>query len=529
MQTHTIPFLNVPQFTRKDKAYTLQDDILRPFFKYKPLVTSIPAVIADKQAEPTNRPLLVEVLRDQYSSRTTPSAVARNIESLLSERTFTVVTAHQPNLFTGPLYYVYKIISAIRLCEDLNGHYPEYSFVPVFISGNEDHDFEEVNHLQLFGKRITWENDEQGAVGQMGLDSLAKPLEEVRQILGNSQNAMELMHMLESSFTGTHNYGEGAIRLANALFGHLGLVVLDTSDPRLKRSFAPTIRRELFDQPSQALIEATGQRLEALGFGLQAFPREINFFYLADQLRGRIVEEQGHFVVLGTDLRFTPEEMDLHVETYPERFSPNVVMRPIYQEFILPNLAYIGGGGELAYWLERMEQFKAFGINYPMLIRRHSALWIDSGSSKKMEKLGLTTEDFLQDVEETIKQYVRRHAGQPLSLGRQRAALNELFREISDIARKVDPTLVGKVKAELAAQTNTLVQLEGRLIKAEKAKQETAVQQIRSLYDKLFPERGLQERSSNFMELFVRHGWKSIDILKDLFEPFATDFLVIRE
>lgn len=529
MHTHFIPFGNVPQFTRKDKAYTLQDPSLRPFYTYAPIAENIPSVIQDKASQDIDRKVLTEVLKDQYKDRNPSVEVARQIDLLGKDTTFTLVTAHQPNLFTGPLYYVYKIISVIRLCEFLNKQYPDSHFVPLFISGNEDHDFEEINHFELFGKRVTWQNEEKGAVGMMSLDSMSGPLEETQRILGDSPNGREMFSLLENAYTGTHSYGEAAIRLTHALFGNQGLVILNTSDHRLKRQFIPSMKREIFEQPSRALIEKTGQQLETLGYELQAFPREINFFYMTNQLRSRIVREGHIFRVLDSELTFSETELEQEIDSHPERFSPNVVMRPIYQESILPNLAYIGGGGELAYWLERKAQFEAFGLNFPMLIRRHSALWIDAGSSKKLAKVGLKVEDLLIDSEDTIKAYVRSHADHQLTLGKQRAAVAEIFKEISEIARQVDPTLVGKVKAELAGQINTLSQLEGRLIKAEKAKHDTAVQQIRSLYDKLFPNRGLQERSANFMELFVRHGWNAIDILKNHFEPFSTDFVVIQE
>jgi len=303
MHTHFIPFGNVPQFTRKDKAYTLQDPSLRPFYTYAPIAENIPRVIQDNASQDIDRKVLTEVLKDQYKDRNPSVEVARQIDLLGKDTTFTLVTAHQPNLFTGPLYYVYKIISVIRLCEFLNKQYPDSHFVPLFISGNEDHDFEEINHFELFGKRVTWQNEEKGAVGMMSLDSMSGPLEETQRILGDSPNGREMFSLLKNAYTGTHSYGEAAIRLTHALFGNQGLVILNTSDHRLKRQFIPSMKREIFEQPSRALIEKTGQQLETLGYELQAFPREINFFYMTNQLRSRIVREGHIFRVLDSELR----------------------------------------------------------------------------------------------------------------------------------------------------------------------------------------------------------------------------------
>jgi bacillithiol synthase len=524
-----LPFAEIPQLSKLDQAYAASDPALRPFYQYEPRLEAFAEAISAKKAQPIDRETLVEVLEEQYRKLETSPATAANIAALRQPNTHTIVTAHQPSLFTGPLYYLYKIISAINLAQSLQQAYPACRFVPVFITGGEDHDFEEVNHLHLFGKRIEWESGERGPVGMMGTATLRPVLEEVRAVLGESENAQALIDILQAAVEQHDSYSGTARHLANALFKADGLVVLDTNHRALKALFRPIIREEILEQPSKPLVQQAHDELEKAGFSGQAHPREINFFYLQPGLRERIVEEGGRFQVLNTSLSFSREELVAEIEQHPERFSPNVVMRPVYQEFILPNLAYIGGGGELAYWLERKAQFAHFGVCFPVLVRRNSALIIDSGSAKRMEKLGLSSADIFRDVELLIKDYVRNNTEKEISLAQEKAQLEGIFKQIEQKAREVDPTLVKAFAAEKARQMNSLQQLEGKLMRAEKQRHDTAINQLRALKDKLFPGGGLQERHDNFMMYYLKHGPAFLEALKAHLHPLRAEFTVMVE
>lgn len=529
MTIQRIPFKQVPQLSYKDTAYATAQPELSPFYKYPVSLDSFADVIADKKMEPIDRSLLVNVLQEQYARLDTTEAVRQEIQSLEKPNTFTVVTAHQPSLFTGPLYYIYKIISTINLARQLNGRYPEYHFVPVFITGGEDHDFEEMNHASIFGKKIVWQNEESGSVAMMKTASLQDALAQLREILGGSPAAQEMSDLLEKVYTRHQLYGPASVDLVNELFKAYGLVVLDMNKTALKRRFIPVMEKELFEQPSRALIEETSTRLEAVGFSQQAYPREINLFYLREQIRERIVQEGDSYKVLNTTYTFTAAALREELHEHPERFSPNVVIRPMYEEYILPNLAYIGGGGEIAYWLERKTQFEHFGINFPMLIRRNSVLWIDKGNAKKLEKLGLQAEDLFTDTEELIKQYVKNHSDNELSLKGEKQQLQQIFDSIVDKIKEVDQTLVKTVKAEAASQLNSLQALEGRLLKAEKQRHEVELNQIRGLKEKLFPGNGLQERSDNFLSIYLRQGSAFFDLLLEALNPLEDGFVVVVE
>ena len=527
MQIKWIPFPDVLQLSYKDVAYTTEKPELQPFFKYSVNLEAFAEVIADKEKAATDRQTLVEVLEAQYANLSKSELVSENVRALADTNTFTVTTAHQPSLFTGPLYYIYKIISTIHLARQLGAKYPDKCFVPVFVTGGEDHDFEEINYINLFNKKIIWQNEEQGAVGQMSTKNLATTLEKLKGILGTSDKAQEIFALLEAAYTQNERYSDATIQLAHELFKDYGLVVANLSHPKLKRLFIPYIKEEIFNQVSQPLVAATADALAEVNFKPQAFPREINFFYLRENLRARIVLEDGKYKVLNTDYAFTEAELEAEIEAHPEYFSPNVIMRPLYQELILPNLAFIGGGGELAYWLERKTQFEHFGINFPMLVRRNSVLWIDKSTNKRIQKLGFQATDLLLDVDALIRLFVENQTEADLEISAEKQVIEQAFDKIATKSKKIDPTLTKAILAEKTKQLKVLDQLESRLVRAEKSKHETALNQIRSLKEKLFPHNGLQERHDNFLSLYLKYGRSFFDILLKHLDPLKKQFLLI--
>lgn len=527
--THA-PFSQFPMLSKMDLAYAQRDASLAPFYVYEPNMESFKKVILDKSNDSIDRKTLVSALKRQYKSLNTEGVVSQNIVSLLDEKTYTVTTAHQPSLMTGPLFFIYKIFSTINLSRQLKTTYPEYNFVPIFVIGGEDHDFEEVNSINIFNKKIAWENAEKGAVGMMKTATLSAVLRELKSVLGDSSNAQAIFNIIEKNYTQHAVYQDATQGLLNDLFGKYGLVVLNMNDSELKRLFIPFIKKEITEQISKPLVEKAQRSLNDLGFKSQAFPRDINLFYLRENMRERIVYEDGIYKVLNTDYQWDSLDSILkEVEEAPQYFSPNVVMRPLYQELVLPNLAYIGGGGELAYWLERREQFAAFGVNFPMLIRRNSVMWIDKGSNDKMAKLNLAWQSLTLDTEQVIKDFLSKNASDPLSMETEKGQLRSLFEVVLAKAKAVDATLEKSVLAESAKVIQSLEIIESKLMKAEKQKNETTLNQIRQLAQKFFPNGGLQERSDNFLPYYLKHGEAFFDVLIENLNPLTEGFVVIEE
>ena len=529
MKVEYISFDDVPQFSERDKAYVNEDDKLASFYKYKVSLEAFKSLIEDRDNFPVNRNLLVDVLNQQYEKFESSKEVSKNIASLASPNTYTVITAHQPALCTGPLYYIYKIISTINLTKQLNERFKDLHFVPIFVSGGEDHDFEEVNHFKLFGQNIEWQSEEKGSVGRMSTAKLNTTIEVIKEKLGDSENANFLKNLLDTSYLKFDNYSDATISLVNSLFKAHGLVVLNMDHVDLKHAFIPILEKELFDSVSEAPVLSTQKLLEKNGFKSQATPRAINLFYLEDQIRERIVKEEDDFHVLNTDKRFTESEIKALLRSNPEKFSPNVIMRPIYQEFILPNLAYIGGGGEIAYWLERKTQFEKLNTFFPMLIRRDSVLWVDAASTKKMGKLGLSYSNFFYDTNEMTKSFVVENSEHELNFNEEIKKLESVFKEISSKIKTIDSTLEKRSNADQAKFLNSLKELQSKLVKAEKNKNEVAVGQISKLAEKLFPGRSLQERKDNFFGFYLKYGDEFFEVLFDALDPMRKKMVVVLD
>jgi len=519
----------IPQLSIKDKKYIREDESLRPFYKYSPTLNSFEQVFADKKFSLEKRETLVSVLKKQYTKIGVPKSdpVWNSIQSLEKENVFTVITAHQPSLFTGPLYYVIKIFSTINLANQLNKKYPNKKVIPVFITGGEDHDFEEVNHLNIFGKRIQWENAEKGSVGMMNTKTLSDSLSQLEEILGDSENAQTLKKIIGGTHKKFTKYSEAVLSMVHEFFGKYGLVVLDMNNADLKNQFAPILKDELENQTSAKFVRKSIEQLEAIQYPNQAFPRDINLFYLKDQMRNRIEFVNGVYKVLDSEIEFSKKEILKEVNNHPERFSPNVIMRPLYQEFSLPNLAYIGGGGEIAYWLERKSQFEQYDLNFPMLIRRNSMLWIDSGSKKKLEKFDFSIPTVFNSTDSLIKKLVVGISDQTLNLNEEVSKIEAIFSGISTKISSIDKGLEKYVLAEKTKQIKVIKNIESKILRAEKQKNESSVNQVRKLREKLFPKDGLQERHDNFIPFYLKHGDNFFETLLRELNPLDRRFTVI--
>ncbi|MEM7105158.1 MAG: bacillithiol biosynthesis cysteine-adding enzyme BshC [Bacteroidota bacterium] len=529
MRKTTLPFDKVPYLSNRDKAYISEHESLTPFYKYSVSFKAFEQIIKDKQGEQIDRETLYSVLSEQYAKEETSHLVKTNISLLKQPNTFTIVTGHQPVLATGPLYFIYKIVSTIKLAAQLNELYPSYRFVPVYWMGAEDHDFEEINHFRIFGKQLVWENDENGAVGEMSTERIGAVVDELKTILGNTKPAQSTLKLVKQAYLKKPTLAEATFNIVNQLFKQWGLIVLNPSHKDLKQLFSRIMIREIKEQPSQKLITNTLEKLEVAGYKAQANPREINLFYARKGLRERIVKEDMLYKVLNTDLQFTERELIAEVEEHPDRFSPNVALRPLYQELILPNLAYIGGGGEIAYWLERKSQFEYFGINFPMLVRRSSVLWIDSGTYQKMLQLGLDELSIFDAFDQLAKAFVTLNASASLNLDSEKAELESLFEVIAQKVKAIEPTLEPSVLAEKTKAAKGISNLENRIIKAEKRKHDQTINQIKKLKEKLFPGGGLQERKDNFLEYHYRYGDHFIETLVKTLNPLEKAFIVLIE
>jgi len=530
MPTDCIPFRETHYFSDFICDYLDQKPELKDFYHRFPKLENFIAQIEEKQlaVKPQSRTVLVESLKKQYKNLQTSELTAENIESLKTEKTFTITTGHQLNLFTGPLYFLYKIISTINLTKELKETYPKYNFVPIYWMASEDHDFEEINYFNFKGKKIQWNSKQTGAVGHFNTKGLEDVFDVISSEFGTGKNAEQLKTWFKEAYLNHDNLADATRYLANELFADQGLVILDADDKDLKRLFIPQMKSELLEQTAFKKVSETNKKLEELELTIQVNPREINLFYIKDGLRERIVEKDGVFSVLESEISWNQSELLNHLDEFPERFSPNVIMRPLYQEVILPNLCYIGGGGEMIYWLQLKANFEAQNVTFPILLLRNSALVKSEKQAEKLENLHISNQDLFLDRHSFINKKVRKISNIDIDFTEQIKHLEVQFKHLFDLAEQTDASFIGAVKSQEVKQIKGLKHLEKRLLKAQKRKLADQIERCTDLQEELFPGQSLQERSTNFSELYLEYGDQLITELTKTLEPLKGEFLILN-
>lgn len=527
MSSDCISYQSSGYFTSLITDYLNQKENLKPLYNRFPTLKNFEAQIAEKQENYNGsfRQVLVNELQRQYSSISVTAPTSENIALLQQDTTFTITTGHQLNLFTGPLYFLYKIVSAINLCKELKQAYPQYNFVPVYWMATEDHDFEEINYFNFRDKKIKWNRDSAGPVGRLSTQGLDAVLKAFASELGPGTNAAYLKQLFEKAYLKHSNLADATRYLANALFGQQGLVIIDADSAALKKLYIPQIKKELLEQLSHGKVAETATLLS--DYNIQVNPREINLFYIQDNLRERIILQDGVYYINNTDITFSEAEILAELENHPERFSPNVIMRPLYQEVILPNLCYIGGGGEIAYWLELKSFFNASGITFPMLLVRNSVLLATEKQAAKLDRLNLTRADIFLKQHELMNKKVKEYSEFELDFTEQKELLNQQFEKLAAIAAKTDKSFTGAVEAQKVKQLKGLANLEKRLLKAEKKHHADELARIAALQNELFPGQGLQERKANFSEFYLEFDGRLTEALLQRLKPLEQDFTII--
>jgi len=528
MKTHPIPFKQTGYFSNLICDYLGNKNTLRRFYENYPDIEGFKNQLKLKAGfETEKRKILIEALQNQYQKINKSALTETNIQLLENKNTFTITTGHQLNLFTGPLYFLYKIFSTINLCENLKNELPEFNFVPVYWMATEDHDFEEINYFNFNQKKVIWKKNSDGAVGRLSTEGLDQVYDVFSKLLGSSKNATHLSTLFDRAYLNHDNLADATRYLANELFSDYGLVILDGDDKRLKKQFIPFMENEL---TVQTCFNQVSNTIKGLGknYKIQVNPREINLFYLTDELRERIILKNEAYTTINNTFSWTKEEIIAHLHQMPERFSPNVLMRPLYQEVVLPNLCYIGGGGELAYWFELKAFFDAEKVPFPILLLRNSALLISSPQIQKLRKLNISLEEIFFKQQDLINKKIKEISEIKIDFSEQRKFLVKQFLDLEQLAKLTDKSFIGAVNAQKAKQLNGLDMLEKRLLKAQKRKLSALVDRITNLQNELFPNQSLEERTRNFSEVYLKYGGGFVEKLKSELDPLKGEFQIIH-
>ncbi|HUQ66042.1 MAG TPA: bacillithiol biosynthesis cysteine-adding enzyme BshC [Flavitalea sp.] len=514
-------------FSSLATAYVNADKNLRSFYKHPVSVEGFASAIRERQQFPVDRKLLVNELANQYSSLKPTVKVKENIQLLLNENTFTVCTAHQPAIFTGNLFFVYKIIHAIKLAEDLTIKFPDNHFVPVFYMGCEDADLDELGNIFLNGEKINWETDQTGAIGRMKTKGLEKVINRVEGELAVWPYGKELVELLRECYEQNTDMQTATLRLLNHLFSEFGLVVVIPDNAKLKRKMIPVFEDELFKHQSSAIVDKTIREL-SLNFKAQAQPREINLFYLKDNIRERIEKSGEEWKVVNTNITFNAVNLKKELHEHPERFSPNVILRGLFQETILPDIAFIGGGGEIAYWIELKGVFENYKVPYPVLVLRNSFLVLEEKWKERLDKLRIPVTDIFKEERILLNELVKRESEKQLTLAGEITNVTSYYDKLKTVARQVDDTLTTHVAALQTRAIKPLHELEKKLLRAERRKYEVEERQLNAMKKVLFPNNSLQERVDNFMPYYAKWGKVFLQWIYEHSLTLEQDFVVIE-
>lgn len=507
--------------------YIYQNDKTTGLTEFKPNFNEIEKVIELKKQFPYRNELF-NALTNQYKNFSISPIAINNLNLLKQSQTFTICTAHQLCLFTGPSYFIFKILSAIKMAKILKEKYPNYNFVPVYWMGSEDHDFEEINHLYIYDKKIEWQNNEQGAVGRMSLNGIDKTITQLEEILGNSENERLFISELKTYFTNKEiNYSKAFQEWIMHLFKNYGLLAINQDDKELKRLFTPIMKQDIENNTSANAINYTLQYLNK-NYHVQASPRDINLFYFNKTTRERIEISDKGFQLVDSKKQFTKEEILEELNSNPENFSPNVILRPLYQETILPNAIFIGGAGEVSYWLELKEAFNVYNITQPLILLRDMALFIPKKEIQRLNEWHINIENFFDDFDNLAKNLVKQMSENELNLNTEKEELLKLFSTIKKKVKIIDKSLEKSVNAEEQKIINSFSNLESKIIRAEKKQYETTLNQLEKIKEKLFPNGVLQERYNNFIPLYMNNWENYFEILLENFDCFNKGILFIK-
>jgi bacillithiol biosynthesis cysteine-adding enzyme BshC len=529
MKVTHIPFQKTGFFSKTMADYLEKGDKIKPFYNNFPDINGFKNQIEEKRTSfrLQSRLVLVDALKKQYQPFKTPDKTAHNIELLKQQNTFTITTGHQLNLFTGPLYFLYKIISTINLSEELEKKFPEENFVPIYWMATEDHDFDEINYFNFDGKKVSWNRKDGGPVGRFSTAGLEEVFEVFSNHLGSSKNANYLKSLFSEGYLKHGNLADATRFIANELFKEYGLVIVDGDNKNLKQLFTPFVKDELENETSFKEVSKTILALEKK-YPIQVNPREINLFYLGDDFRERIIFEDNKYKVNNTDITFSKAEILKEIDENPMAFSPNVIMRPLFQEVILPNLCYIGGGGEMAYWLELKNYFEKVKIPFPILLLRNSVQVISEKQVRKLSKLNISIEEVFLNQFDLLSKKVIANSELEINFDDKKNFLQAQFTDLKEVAKKTDVSFINAVNAQERKQIKGLEKLEKRLLKAEKKRQQGLVDRITVLQNELLPNESLEERQRNFSEYYLEYGNSFIQNLKEALKPLQLEFTVLE-
>ena len=522
LRVETLPFEQIPHQTHLFLDYLRDPIALRQFYPsavryHHELAQRVPEVLAAYRVDRNRVCDALEAMNRRWGAG---QATLDNIQLLRESDCIAVVSGQQAGLFTGPLYTIYKALSAVKLAGCLQQR--ETKAVPVFWIASEDHDFAEVAKAELIGRDCQLKNVEvtdvlhrEGQpVGQVVVDdSIAAVVDQLFELLPNSEFAADMKALVKDAWQPGRGYAESFAMMMTSLLGPYGLIFLDPLDQELKKLAAPLYSEAAQRAPEiAAAIEKRSSELESAGYHAQVLATANSFpLFLHDEQGARHAVtriESGKYKAKDNEQEYTAEELATLAQEQPERFSPNVTLRAVVQDYLLPAIAYYGGAAEIAYFAQTAEVYRVLERPATPILPRSSLTMIERHTGRTLERYGLSLKDFFEGLEPVIKRVVEEHLGAntaKLFANTEENVNHELDRLRQDL-ESIDPTLASALETGRKKINYQLEGLRTRFVRAQMERDEAVHRQLQRAFDQLYPNKDLQERHINITSLLARHG-----------------------
>ncbi|HEV8429538.1 MAG TPA: bacillithiol biosynthesis cysteine-adding enzyme BshC [Pyrinomonadaceae bacterium] len=522
LRVETIPFDQIPHQSRLFLDYLKDPVALRRFYPsavrfHHELPLRSSEVLA---AYRVDRSAVCNALAAMNQRWGAAEATLSNIELLREPDSIAVVSGQQAGLFTGPLYTIYKALSAVKLAGCLRQRGTKA--VPVFWIASEDHDFAEVAKAEFIGRDCQLKNVEVSTavhregqpVGQVVTDdSIDAVVNQLFELLPNSEFADDIKALVRNAWQPGRGYAQSFAMMMTSLLGRYGLIFLDPLDSELKRLAAPLYSEAAWRAPEiAAALEQRSSELESAGYHAQVLATANSFpLFMHDEQGGRhavVRVENGQYKAKDIEEEYTAADLATMAQEKPERFSPNVTLRAVVQDYLLPTIAYYGGAAEIAYFAQTAEVYRVLERPATPILPRSSLTMIEHHTGRLLERYNLTLANFFEGLDPVIKQVVEEHLGADtarLFANAEQNVNHELDRLRQEL-ESLDPTLASALDTGRKKINYQLDGLKTRFVHAQMKRDEAAHRQLQRAFDQLYPNKDLQERHINITSLLARHG-----------------------
>ena len=511
----------------------IESEKLNSFFSYKNQLDNYKKIIKKRSSFPLKkRDLLYNVLNSQYNGISDIGSVLDSIEKLKNKNTFTVTTGHQLCLNTGPLYFIYKILHTIKLCVELSKTYKEFNFIPVFWMASEDHDFEEIKSFETYSNKYQIaSNDDDSCTGKIKPLHVTKILEEINKNFDGKPFKNDIYDLFASSYSKNLSLAESTRKIVHTLFKDYGLVIIDADDKQFKKSFKNYFIDEAENFSTNSFVSETIKKLTKLyrnKIKIQVNPRDLNLFLIKHKKRYRLKFSNGKYHLVGSNISYKKDEIINKIKNNSEELSPNVILRPLYQEYLLPNLSYVGGNAEISYWLQLKSLFNYHKISFPILVVRNSFILLNRREVESIKKYNMDITDFLDSRDSFLRKIVKNNIENDISLENEKNIIKNLNEDLIKKIADIDANLKTSIKSIEAKQISLMNLLEKKIIKSQKVKVKNIINTLEKIYNKIYPDGLFQERKINFSEFYSYKGKELIDIIYQSTSPFDNSINIVE-